>query len=59
MENLIFLQYYSVVNVFNRVERILTESEKIAAVFPLVRLVIKIILAAHIVGLLWALTASL
>lgn len=38
---------------FNRLERVVTENDEIAALFPLFSLILKIIVLSHFVGLFY------
>lgn len=49
-EFFIFMKWFSLKNVFTRLERVITENEHIAAWFPLVSLFINVLIIGHIVG---------
>lgn len=53
LEAIIFLKLFSLQTTFNRLERVVTENEKIASLFPLFSLCIKILALSHIVGLIY------
>lgn len=44
------MKWFSLKNVFTRLERVITENESIAAWFPLVSLLVNILMIAHVVG---------